>query len=204
MTTNPSELEIVGPRPLRGRLRLPGDKGISHRALFAAALAEGTSRVAHAAPGDDVARTRAALEVLGVKVSTDGDDVVVVGRGARALREPSVVVDCGNSGTTMRMTAGLVAGCDFLTVLVGDDSLSARPMARVADPLRTLGATIDGRDGGRLAPLVVRGGGLTGARIEPAVASGQVKTALVLAGLQAEGVTEIVEPAASRDHTERL
>jgi 3-phosphoshikimate 1-carboxyvinyltransferase len=204
MTQNASELEIVGPRSLRGRLRLPGDKGISHRALFAAALADGTSRIAHAAPGDDVARTRAALEALGVKVSTDGDEVVVVGHGAGALREPSVVVDCGNSGTTMRMTAGLVAGCEFLTVLAGDGSLSARPMARVAEPLRTLGASIDGRDGGRLAPLVVRGGGLTGARIEPAVASGQVKTALVLAGLQADGVTEIVEPAASRDHTERL
>jgi 3-phosphoshikimate 1-carboxyvinyltransferase len=204
MTTAAAALDIVGPRPLHGRLRLPGDKGISHRALFAAALADGASRVTHLAPGDDVQRTRAALETLGVRVSSDGDTLVVAGHGIEALREPSVAIDCGNSGTTMRMASGLVAACDFLTVLIGDDSLSGRPMARVAEPLRALGATIDGRDHGRLAPLVVRGGSLRGARLELAVASGQVKTALVLAGLHADGVTEIVEPAPSRDHTERL
>lgn len=204
MTPAVSTFEVSGPRPLRGRLRLPGDKGISHRALLAAAMADGTSRITHAAPGDDVARTRRALEHLGVHITVEGDALAVAGRGAAALREPGVVIDCGNSGTTMRMTAGLVAGCDFLTVLTGDESLATRPMARVAEPLRTLGAAIDGRDHGRLAPLVVRGGRLTGARIELPVASGQVKTAVVLAGLQAEGLTEIVEPAKSRDHTERL
>lgn len=198
------ELEVVGPRSLHGRLRLPGDKGVSHRALFAGAIADGTSRISHLAPGDDVARTRAALESMGVAITEDGEGLVIAGRGAAALREPHAVVDCGNSGTTMRMTAGLVAGCDFLTVLTGDTSLAGRPMGRVVEPLRLLGATVDGRDEGRRAPLVVRGGALRGTRIDVVVPSGQVKTALLLAGLQADGITELVEPGPSRDHTERL
>jgi 3-phosphoshikimate 1-carboxyvinyltransferase len=182
---------------------------VSHRALVAAALAEGASTLSHLGSGRDVASTRAALAAFGVSV-TDVDDVVegpavrVDGRGVGALREPGTPVDCGNSGTTMRFLAGLAAGRPFLTVLAGDASLSQRPMARVLDPLRAMGAAVDGRDGGRRAPLVVRGGALIGTRHALAVASGQVKTALVLAGLQAEGITEIVEPAPSRDHTERL
>jgi 3-phosphoshikimate 1-carboxyvinyltransferase len=203
-TGSRTELRIVGARPLRGRLRLPGDKGISHRALLAAAMADGVSRLTHLAPGEDVESTRGALEALGVRIDADSDGLTVRGHGVGSLHEPAAVVDCGNSGTTMRMLAGLVAGVDFLTVLTGDASLSSRPMARVAEPLRALGAHVDARDGGRLAPLVVRGGALRGTRVELAVASGQVKTAIVLAGLQADGATEVVEPAPSRDHTERL
>jgi 3-phosphoshikimate 1-carboxyvinyltransferase len=139
-----------------------------------------------------------------VEVHHDADTVVVEGRGLDAFVEPSEVVDCGNSGTTMRMLAGLVAGRPFRTVLTGDDSLCARPMARVIEPLRVLGARIDGAGDGRHAPLEIDGGELAGRTVTLQQASGQVKTALVLAALQAHGVTEIVEPAPSRDHTERM
>ncbi|HLJ09473.1 MAG TPA: 3-phosphoshikimate 1-carboxyvinyltransferase, partial [Acidimicrobiia bacterium] len=214
----PAELTLVGPRPLRGRIRVPGDKSISHRALLFSALAAGTSRLWGLADGDDVARSRAAIEALGVRVR-DGagnqaeavvageraDPVVIVrGTGFDGLVEPEAVLDCGNSGTSIRLLAGLLAGRPFHSVLTGDSSIARRPMARVVDPLRAMGARIDGRDGGRLAPLAIRGGGLTGVRHDLAVASAQVKTALLLAGLQADGVTEVFEPARSRDHTERL
>jgi 3-phosphoshikimate 1-carboxyvinyltransferase len=201
----PDELVIDGPRPLRGKLRLPGCKGISHRALLFAAIAGGESRIGGLADGDDVHRTRLALEQLGVTIrGATVDEVVVLGDGVDALTEPAVVLDCANSGTSMRMLAGLLAGRPFHAVLTGDASLRARPMARVVEPLRRMGATIDGRDGGRLAPLSIHGGSLHGITAELAVPSGQVKTALVLAGLQAAGTTEIVEPAPSRDHTERM
>jgi len=214
----PGELALVGPRPLRGRIRVPGDKSISHRALLLSALAAGTSRLWALADGDDVVRSRAAIEALGVRVR-DGagnqaeavvageraDPVVIVrGTGFDGLAEPETVLDCGNSGTSIRLLAGLLAGRPFHSVLTGDSSIARRPMARVVDPLRAMGARIDGRDGGRLAPLAIRGGGLTGMRHDLAVASAQVKTALLLAGLQADGVTEVFEPALSRDHTERL
>ncbi|GMU77518.1 MAG: 3-phosphoshikimate 1-carboxyvinyltransferase [Acidimicrobiia bacterium] len=199
-------VKVAGGAPLRGRLRLPGCKGIAHRALVAAGVASGESRLTNLPTGRDVAATRAALGALGVQIGVPdaGGGVRVVGRGFDGLGEPVGVVDCANSGTTMRFLAGLGAGRPFLTVLSGDASLNARPMARVLDPLRAMGAQADGRDGGRLAPLVIRGGNLRGVRHELTVASGQVKTALILAGLQAEGPTEIVEPAPSRDHTERL
>ncbi|HYU38402.1 MAG TPA: 3-phosphoshikimate 1-carboxyvinyltransferase [Acidimicrobiia bacterium] len=205
-----AEIIIAGPRPLRGTLRVPGDKGISHRALLAAALASGSSTVRGLADGDDVRRTRVALERLGVRlrVSESADAgsgaVNVQSTGVSGLREPDGVIDCGNSGTTMRTLSGLGAGRPFLTVLTGDASLLSRPMGRVVHPLRALGARVDGRADGELAPLVIRGGNLTGRRCELDVATAQVKTALVLAGLQADGITEVVEPAPSRDHTERM
>ncbi len=199
------ELVIAGGAPLRGRLRVPGDKSISHRALLFAALADGHSRLAHLADGDDVTRTRAALEHLGVRIrDVPQGGLVVTARGVDAFHEPHTVIDCGNSGTSIRLLLGLLAGRPFHSVLSGDDSLSRRPMARVVEPLRRMGADVDGRDGGRLAPLSIRGGRLRAVRHELNVASAQVKSALVLAGLQADGVTEITEPAASRDHTERM
>lgn len=198
-------LTVRGATPLRGTIVLPGCKGVSHRALFAAAVATGESELANLGTGRDVASTRVVLERLGVGLTETGDGRVrVAGRGFAGLSEPAEVLDCANSGTTMRFAAGLCAGQEFLSVLVGDASLSARPMARVVDPLRAMGAAVDGRAEGRLAPLVVRGRRLAGVRHELPVASGQVKTALILAGLQADGTTEIVEPAPSRDHTERL
>jgi len=203
------ELALAGPRPLRGRLRVPGDKSISHRAVLFAALATGASRLSGLADGGDVASSRAAVEALGVKVRETtgpaGEPVLVVrGAGFAGLTEPDDVIDCGNSGTSIRLLAGLLAGRPFHTVLTGDASIVRRPMGRVVEPLRRMGAHIDGRDGGRLAPLAIRGGALRGLRHELAVASAQVKTALLLAGLQAEGTTEVTEPALSRDHTERL
>jgi 3-phosphoshikimate 1-carboxyvinyltransferase len=189
---------------LRGRVRVPGDKGISHRALLFGALAEGRSNVSGLSGGDDVRRTRRALRALGVAVGGAGASATITGRGVDACTEPASVVDCGNSGTSMRLLAGLLAGRPFLSVLTGDRSLVTRPMGRVAEPLRAMGATIDGRADGTLAPLVVRGGALTGRAHSLTVASAQVKTAIILAGLQAEGTTSVTEPAPSRDHTERM
>jgi len=200
-----TEVTIAGPRPLRGALRVPGDKGISHRALLSAALASGRSTIRGLADGDDVQRTRRALELLAVRMKDpDPSTVTVTGGGADGLREPDAVIDCGNSGTTMRTLAGLLAGRPFLSVLTGDASLQARPMGRVIRPLRMLGARIDGRAEGELAPLAVRGGGLTGRRVELDVVSAQVKTAVILAALQADSSSEVVEPSPSRDHTERM
>ncbi len=198
------ELRVAGVRPLRGRWHVPGDKGISHRALLLAAMARGESRIRGLADGDDVARTAALLRALGVPIGADRGETVVVGDGVDALRAPAQALDCGNSATTMRMGAGLLAGRPFDAALTGDDSLRRRPMERVVVPLRAMGAAIDGRDRGRYPPLTIRGGALVGRRHELPVASGQVKTALLLAGLQAEGTTEVAEPAPSRDHTERM
>ena len=218
LTEPPTELSLTGPRPLRGQMRVPGDKSISHRALLFAALASGTSRLWWLANGDDVVRSRAAIEALGAKVRDGagspgeavvagervGPVVIVRGGGFEGLSEPGAVIDCGNSGTSIRLLAGILAGRPFHSVLTGDSSIARRPMGRVVDPLRLMGARIDGRDGGRLAPLSIRGGDLRGMRHELPVASAQVKTALLLAGLQASGATEVTEPALSRDHTERL
>jgi 3-phosphoshikimate 1-carboxyvinyltransferase len=203
--TSPTELTIVGPRPLRGRLEVPGDKSISHRALMFAALASGRSTLRNLGGGDDVTRTRTALEQLGVRIRDARDGAVLVqGMGAEALREPDQPVDCGNSGTTIRILTGIVAARPFLTVLTGDASIVRRPMGRVAEPLRQMGAHVDGREGGQYPPLVVRGGALTGVDHDLGVASAQVKSALLLAGLAATGTTSVTLPAQARDHTERM
>jgi 3-phosphoshikimate 1-carboxyvinyltransferase len=202
--TIPTELSVGGARALHGRLRLPGDKSISHRALLFAALATGRSTLTNLGTGEDVQATRVALGALGVTVRVGGEKVTVSGGGLEGWSESENVIDCGNSGTTMRVLSGVLAGRPFLSLLTGDASLRGRPMRRVVDPLRMMGATIDGREDGAHAPLVIRGGALHGIRHELPVASAQVKSALMLAGLQADGVTEIVSPAISRDHTERM
>lgn len=203
--TSPSELTIEGPRSLRGRVRVPGDKSISHRALLLAAVAEGRSALRGLGTGDDVVRTRSAVDALGVrtKLARSGE-LRIQGTGWSGLREPLDVVDCGNSGTALRLLLGVVAGCSFHTVVTGDSSVARRPMLRAVEPLRRMGARIDGRDGGDRTPLAIRGGGLSGRRHDLPVASAQVKTAVLLAGLQADGRTEVAEPAPSRDHTERM
>lgn len=198
------ELVLAGPRPLRGTVQVPGDKSLSHRALLLAAVAEGRTTIRGLGTGADIARSRALIEGLGVRTKVRGGELRVSGGGWDALREPEQVVDCGNSGTTLRVGLGLLAGRPFHSVLGGDDSLGRRPMSRVVEPLRAMGATIDGREGGALAPLAVRGGGLVGTTHELTVASAQVKTALLLAGLQASGETAVTSPARSRDHTERM
>ena len=188
-------------------MRLPGDKSISHRALLFAALATGPSSLTNLSTGDDVRATRVALEALGVDIRNDADNanaVTVTGAGFDGLREPEAVLDCGNSGTSMRVLSGVLAGRPFLSVLTGDASLNQRPMRRVTEPLRAMGARVDGRADGAYAPLTIRGGELRGMRHELTVPSAQVKSALMLAGLQASGATEVVSPAPSRDHSERM
>jgi 3-phosphoshikimate 1-carboxyvinyltransferase len=204
VTTSPDEIVIGGARPLRGKLRVPGDKSISHRGLIFGAMADGASTIENLATGDDVRATGRALAALGVAIDSGGPVVTVHGRTVEAWSEAADVLDCANSGTTMRVLAGAVAGRDFLSVLTGDSSLRSRPMARVVEPLRAMGAFIDGRDRGTRAPLVIRGGSLRGIACELPVASAQVKSALVLAGLQGTGETTIVSPEQSRDHTERM
>lgn len=193
---------------LRGTIAVPGDKSISHRAAMFNALADGEAVVRNFLPGDDCMSTLAVLRQLGAdwSLDTSGEtpELRVRGAGLRGLREAGDVLDCGNSGTTMRLMCGVLAGYDAHSVLTGDASLRARPMARVAEPLRQMGARIDGRDAGRHAPLAVRGGALHGIRYALPVASAQVKSAILLAGLYAEGATAIEEPAPSRDHTERM
>ncbi len=193
-----------GRAPLVGELVVPGDKSMSHRALLFAALADGRSRVTNLATGEDVAASRGAIEALGVRVRADAQTVTVNAAGRDALVEPDDVIDCGNSGTTMRIISGLLAGLEVLSVLTGDESLRRRPMGRVVDPLRALGADITGRSGGNLAPLVIGSASLVGGRIEIEVPSAQVRSALVLAALGARGDTEIVASSATRDHTERM
>lgn len=197
-----SRLTVHGPTPVRGRLRVPGDKSVSHRALLLGAMARGTTVVRGLAGGDDVARTAAAVALLGADVAGGPDGHVLVTGGA--LREPAAVLDVGNSGTGIRLLAGVCAGVPGLSVLAGDRSVAARPMDRVVEPLRAMGAAVDGRGGGRYPPLVVRGGGLRGMVYEVPVPSAQVKAAVLLAGVAADGETVVRERAVTRAHTEEL
>ncbi len=193
------------PDTLRGTIAVPGDKSITHRALVLNALAHGEARIERMLDAADTRSTLACLRALGVRIEQPEPGVVAVhGRGRAALSEPDDVLDCGNSGTTMRLLTGVLAGLPMLAVLTGDGSLRRRPMDRVVRPLTAMGADVTARGGGTLPPLVVRGGPLRGVRIETPVASAQVKSALLLAGLAADGPTTVVEPARSRDHTERL
>lgn len=192
---------VEGPRSLRGHVRVPGDKSISHRALLLASLAAGESTVRGLSDGDDVARTRAAISALGARVDDVSGGVHITGG---ALREPDHVIDVGNSGTAIRLLAGVVASHPFLTVLQGDRSIAGRPMDRVAEPLRRMGASVDGRSGGSFPPLVIRGGDLVGVEHVLPVATAQVKSAILLAGLRAKGETVVVSPAPSRAHTEEM
>lgn len=195
-----STVTVEGGRgPLRGRLRVPGDKSISHRALLLAALAEGRSRITGLSRGEDVTSTAVAVQAMGA--SFDGE----VMRGGRSrLDEPEHVIDLGNSGTGIRLLAGLCAGLPWLTVLQGDRSISRRPMDRVAGPLRQMGASVDGREQGRLPPLVVRGGNLRGIDLDLTVPSAQVKGAVLLAGLAANGPTVVRERVPTRAHSEEM
>jgi len=188
---------------LHGRLRVPGDKSISHRVLLLGALAEGDTVVAGLADGDDVRRTAAAVEALGAPVRPVGEVVVIEG-GAARLHQPVGPLDLGNSGTGMRLLAGLVAGWPWRVELVGDASLSSRPMDRVAEPLRRMGAAVEGRGERCLPPLVIRGGSLRGIDYTVPVPSAQVKSAVLLAGLRATGPTTVREPRPTRPHTEDL
>lgn len=202
-----SPLTLPGGGSLRGTVTVPGDKSISHRALLFGAIAEGSTRIEGLLPAEDPLSTAACLRAMGVAVSPieAGQPVIVEGVGLDGFREPEDVLDCGNSGTTMRLMLGLLAGrAGRHFVLNGDASLRRRPMRRVGGPLAEMGATIAGRDGGNLAPLAIQGRRLQGATLRTPVASAQVKSAILLAGLTADGPTTVIEPVQSRDHSERM
>lgn len=188
-------------RPLRGRLTVPGDKSISHRYALLAALAAGHSRIEGLAPGQDVRSTLSCLETLGARITFSNAHAVEIDAPPAGLARPDRDLDAGNSGTTMRLLAGVLAGHPFSSTLVGDASLSGRPMERVATPLRAMGARVTTTEGH--APMTVAGGALRAIDYASPVASAQVKSAVLLAGLFAEGRTSVSEPVPTRDHTER-
>lgn len=192
-----------GASGLRGKMTVPGDKSISHRALILGALGEGPTEISGCLRSDDCHRTLEAIRAVGIEIE-DGETLRIYGKGLYGLREPGEILDCGNSGTTIRLLTGVLAGQPFLSFLTGDASLRRRPMDRIVIPLRRMGAEVYGRAQNTLPPLAVRGGPLRGLRYDSPVASAQVKSAILLAGLFAEGSTTVIEPSRSRDHTERM
>lgn len=199
-----ASLTITPGRPLKGTIAVPGDKSVTHRAIILTALAEGLSQVTDYCRGEDCLNTMRAFQSLGVRIEETPERLTVHGKGMWGLTEPFGPIDCGNSGTGIRLMAGLLAGQDFFTVLTGDESIRRRPMGRVVKPLRAMGATIAGRKGGELAPLAITGTRLKGMSYESPVASAQIKSSLLFASLYADGLTTISEPRLSRDHTERM
>ena len=190
--------------PLRGTLSVPGDKSITHRAIILSALADGEAVIGDYCRGEDCLNTVSVLQALGIPIDVARKTLKISGKGLWGLREPDRILDCGNSGTGIRLLAGLLAGQSFFSVLTGDASIRKRPMGRVVGPLRQMGATIAGRCGGELAPLAITGSRLSGIAYRSSIASAQVKSSLLFAGLFAEGTTSVTEPALSRDHTERM
>ena len=188
----------------RGEFSPTPDKSISHRAVLFSSLAKGRSVIRNFLRAEDPLSTLRACRALGADIDDSGDDIIVRGTGIRCLTEPSDVIDCGNSGTTMRLLAGVLSGNAIFSVLTGDASLRMRPMARIIQPLRLMGAEILARAENKYPPLAIKGGALKGITYSMPIASAQVKSALVLAGLCAAGQTRITEPAHSRDHTERM
>jgi 3-phosphoshikimate 1-carboxyvinyltransferase len=190
---------------IQGAIRVAGDKSISHRALLLGAMAHGMTEVRGFLRSEDCLATLAALRALGAEITEPAEGCVrILGRGPEGLREPDGILDAGNSGTTLRLLAGLLAGRPFFSILTGDASLRGRPMRRVVEPLTAMGATLLGRAGGQYPPLAIQGRLLSGVAWTSPVASAQVKSALLLAGLQAAGETSVTEPMLSRDHTERM
>ncbi|MBI4688315.1 MAG: 3-phosphoshikimate 1-carboxyvinyltransferase [Nitrospirae bacterium] len=189
--------------PLRGEVQPPADKSISHRAIILGALSQGRSTVKNFLRAEDPLTTIAAFRQMGVEIEDKGEEIIIDGKGLTGLKEPSGIIDCGNSGTTMRLLCGVLAGQPFSATLSGDDSLRRRPMQRVIKPLVEMGARITSQAGG-YPPLTIQGGGLTPVNYKSTVASAQVKSAILLAGLYCDGVTTISEPDKSRDHTERM
>lgn len=192
-------------KPLAGTLSFPGDKSLSHRAIIFGSLAEGVSSFTNVLSGEDCVCTREAFETMGVAIrSHSAAELEIEGTGLYGLKAPQKEIYLGNSGTSIRLLMGVLAGNPFEATLTGDPSLSARPMRRVTDHLKKMGAHLDGRDNANFAPIKIRGGKLKGIDVTLPVASAQVKSALLLAGLYADGQTSVTEPVKSRDHTERF
>ncbi|MFP3896570.1 MAG: 3-phosphoshikimate 1-carboxyvinyltransferase [Anaerolineales bacterium] len=199
------ELAVRGVSRVAGEITVPGDKSITHRALLLSSLAAGPSRIEGYLSGGDCRATMDCLRQLGISILEGGEGALVVqGEGLRGWQEPEAVLDCVRSGTTMRLMAGLLAGHDFYSVLSGASQLRRRPMDRVTRPLREMGARIWGRQSGRLPPLSIQGTPLQGVEYAPPMASAQVKSCILLAGIYAQGTTAVLEPGPSRDHTERM
>ncbi len=199
------EMIIQPLKSLHKTITVPGDKSISHRSVMIGAIAAGTTEIENFLPGQDCLSTVRCVRQLGIEVEElSPTHLQVFGKGSAGLCEPEDYLDVGNSGTTIRLISGILAGQDFLSVLTGDASIRRRPMARVAEPLRKLGAQVWGRSEGRYAPLAIKGGHLKGIDYHTPVASAQIKSALLLAGLFADGETIVTEPALSRDHTEKM
>ena len=198
-------VRIKPAKSLKGEIRVPGDKSISHRAVMLASISEERSVIKGFLSAGDTLRTVKAFENMGIKVEGAGtDNLIIGGKGLDGLREPEDILDLGNSGTSMRLLTGLLSGQRFFSVLTGDDSLRKRPMKRVTVPLRQMGAKINGRDDAGFAPLAIKGRTLKPIEYDSPVPSAQVKSSILLAGLYAEGETKVKEPGKSRDHTERM
>ena len=189
---------------VKGEIVVPGDKSISHRSIMLGAIANGVTSVRGFLRGEDNMSTMHAFRAMGVDIKDDGETINITGCGLRGLKEPGDVLDCGNSGTTIRLITGLLSGQSFFSVVTGDKYLRKRPMKRVVEPLSLMGARISGRQGGTLAPLAILGGPLTGINYQSPVSSAQIKSSIMLAGLYADGETHISEPSLSRDHSERM
>ncbi|MBO0725404.1 MAG: 3-phosphoshikimate 1-carboxyvinyltransferase, partial [Blastocatellia bacterium] len=202
-STNLSEnIVLVAPvTRLRGDFQLPGDKSISHRSAMFAAIAEGVSRLRNYSSARDCQSTLDCLEALGVKIKREPELIVIEGAGLDGLRAPARALDVGNSGSTIRMLSGILAGQNFTTEITGDESIRRRPMKRIIDPLTLMGARIESGEGG-FAPLRIHGGDLKAIEYSPPVASAQVKSCALLAGLFATGVTTLIEKTPTRNHTE--
>ncbi|VAW38687.1 3-phosphoshikimate 1-carboxyvinyltransferase [hydrothermal vent metagenome] len=208
MQNNPMKtpsITIKKSKGLGGSITVPGDKSISHRAVIFGAIAEGITEVTGFLPGADNLSTIAAFRAMGVTITEDSPtELTIEGVGLHGLKKPADVIDAGNSGTTARLLIGLLAAQNFTSVITGDASLQKRPMMRVVEPLRQMGARIDGKDGGKLLPLTIKGGKLKAIDYESPVASAQLKSCILIAGLYAEGTTTVTEPMKSRDHTENM
>lgn len=198
------EAVIAPKKKISALFRVPGDKSISHRVLFIGSIAEGVSRIKNFLPSRDCLATLNCLRQLGVKIEESQDSLIVYGNGIRSFKEPREILDAQNSGTTSRLLCGLLAGQSFISTITGDESLRKRPMDRITEPLRLMGAEVSGAEGGKFLPLTIRGGHLKGITYRMPVASAQAKSCILLAGLLAEGETTVEEPLLTRDHTERL
>ena len=188
--------------PLRGELEIPGDKSISHRAIMFGSLARGTTEVTHFLQGADCLSTISCFQKLGIEIENTSDKILIHGKGLHRLTAPTDILDCGNSGTTTRLISGILSGQNFTSSLTGDASIQKRPMKRIMEPLSKMGADITSIHKNNCAPLIIKGRSLKGIHYHSPIASAQVKSAILLAGLYAEGETQVTEPYVSRNHSE--
>lgn len=195
-------MEYKNTKPLKGELSIPGDKSISHRAIMFGSLAKGTTQVSHFLQGADCLSTISCFQKLGISIENNGSNIQIHGKGLHGLTAPSTILDCGNSGTTTRLISGILSGQNFSSTLTGDASIQKRPMKRIMDPLGQMGARITSLHQNNCAPFTIEGGKLKGISYQSPIASAQVKSAILLAGLYADGETSVTEPYVSRNHTE--